>query len=186
MMNRTIRPLLGFAAIAALALTQACSTTATTTKSPDVTVAIKDSLKTAGLKDVAVSQDVDKGVVTLKGSVATEADKARAESLARSAAGNQVVGNEIAVLPPGAESVAKAVNSDLDDGIAKNLDAALLQNKMHDQVKYEVKSGVVTLKGEVNSQALRADAQRVALSVPNVKQVVNKLDVKNQKASSSD
>ena len=44
------------------------------------------------------------------------------------------------------------MNSDLDQGIEKNLDAALIQNKMHHNVKYEVKSGVVTLTGEVNSQ----------------------------------
>jgi hypothetical protein len=39
----------------------------------------------------------------------------------------------------------------LDKGIEKNLDAALIQNKLHDNVKYDVKSGVVTLTGEVIS-----------------------------------
>ena len=183
MMNKATRPLLGFAAIAAFAVTQACSSTPP--KSIDVTESIKNSLKAAGLTDVSVSQDLDKGVVTLKGSVANDSDKAKAESLARAAAGNQVVGNEIAVLPPGGETLAKAVNADLDGAISKNLDAALLLNKMHDQVKYDVKSSVVTLTGEVNSQALRADAQRIAMAVPSVTQVVNKLDVKNQKATSS-
>ena len=43
----------------------------------------------------------------------------------------------------------------------------------------------MTLTGEVNAQALRGDAQTVAAAVPNVKQVVNNLQVKNQKASSS-
>jgi osmotically-inducible protein OsmY len=52
-------------------------------------------------------------------------------------------------------------------------------------VKYEVKSGVVTLTGEVNSQSKRDHAESVATRVPNVKQVVNDLQVKNQKASSS-
>ena len=77
------------------------------------------------------------------------------------------------------------MNSDLDKGIEKNLDAALIQNKMHDNVKYEVKSGVVTLTGEVNSQYKRDACRAVATRVPNVKQVVNDLQVKNQKASSS-
>jgi len=85
----------------------------------------------------------------------------------------------------GIEKEAKAVNSDLDDGIEKNLDAALIQNKMHDNVKYEVKSGVVTLTGEVNSQYNREQAGKVATSVPNVQQVVNDLQVKDQKASST-
>jgi osmotically-inducible protein OsmY len=77
------------------------------------------------------------------------------------------------------------VNSDLDKGIEKNLDAALIQNKLHDNVKYEVKSGVVTLSGEVNSQYKRERAEKVATKVLNVKQVVNDLQIKDQKASSS-
>lgn len=68
---------------------------------PDVTRSIEDSLKAAGLNDVSVSQDREKSVVTLKGSVTNEADKAKAEALAKSTAGGQVIGNEIAVLPPG-------------------------------------------------------------------------------------
>ena len=68
---------------------------------------------------------------------------------------------------------------------SKNLDAALIQNNMHDDVKFAVKSNVVTLTGEVNSQSKREQAGRVAAGVPNVKQVVNDVQVKNQKASSS-
>jgi osmotically-inducible protein OsmY len=52
-------------------------------------------------------------------------------------------------------------------------------------VKYEVKSGVVTLSGEVNSDSKRARAETIATGVPNVQQVVNDLQVKDQKASSS-
>jgi osmotically-inducible protein OsmY len=85
----------------------------------------------------------------------------------------------------GAEKAAKAVNADLDQGIEKNLDAALIQNKMHQNVKYEVKSGVVTLSGDVTWEELRSNAEKVAAGVPNVQQVVNNLQVKNQKASSS-
>ena len=89
------------------------------------------------------------------------------------------------MIPVGVEKEAKAVNSDLDEGIEKNLDAALIQNKLHHNVKFEVKSGVVTLSGEVNSQYKRDYAEKVANGVPNVKQVVNDLQVKDQKASSS-
>ena len=153
-------------------------------KSPDVSDSIRKALDQAGLKDVSVSQDRDKGVVTLGGQVASESDKSQAESLAKSLAGAQVVADQIAVVPVGGEKAAKAVNSDLDQGIENNLDAALIQNKMHDDVKYEVKSGVVTLTGEVNSEDKRTRAEKVAIAVPNVLQVVNDLQVKNQKASS--
>jgi len=156
-----------------------------TVASPDVTDGIRKSLDQAGFKDVSVSQDREKGVVTLGGQVGSENDKAQAESLAKSLAGAQVVADQIAVIPKGVEKEAKAVNSDLDEGIEKNLDAALIQNRMHGNVKYEVKSGVVTLTGEVNSQYKRDHAEQVATRVPNVKQVVNDVQVKNQKASSS-
>ena len=157
----------------------------TTAKSPDVTDSIRKSLDQAGLKDISVSQDRDKGIVTLGGQVPNESDKSQAESLAESYAGSQVVANQIAVVPIGVEKEAKAINSDLDKGIEKNLDAALIQNRLHDNVKYKVKNGVVTLSGEVNSKSKRDHAESVATQVPNVKQVVNDLQIKNQKASSS-
>ncbi|MCK9391731.1 MAG: BON domain-containing protein [Syntrophales bacterium] len=157
----------------------------TSTKSPDVADNIRKSLDQAGFKDVTVSQDRDKGIVTLSGKVVGDNDKLQAESIAKSFAGAQVVANQIAVLPTGLEKDAKTVNSDLDQGIEKNLDAALIQNKMHDEVKYKVKNTVVTLTGELNSQEKRDQAEQVAMRVPNVKQVVNDLQVKNQKASSS-
>ncbi len=155
-------------------------------KSPDVTDPIRQSLNQAGLNDVSVSQDREKGVVTLNGNVPADADKARAESIAKSIAGGQVVADQIAVIRPGNESNAKTVNSDLDDAIEKNLHAAFIQNNLKDSVKYDVKNGVVTLSGEVRSDAARNRAARVAAGVPNVTQVVNELQVKNQKATSRD
>ena len=170
-------------ALLAVGVLAGCSGTAM--KSPDVTDNIRKSLDQAGFKDVTVSQDRDKGIVTISGKVASDNDKLQAESLAKSLAGAQVVANQITVIPIGLEKEAKTVNSDLDQGIEKNLDAALIQNKMHDDVKYKVKSGVVTLTGEVNSQNKRYQAEQVATNVPYVKQVVNDLQVKNQKATSS-
>src|ERR1039457_3128083 len=97
-------------------------------KSPAVSDNIRKSLDQNGLHDVSVSQDRDKGVVTLGGHVPSDGDKSQAESIAKSIAGEQVVSNQIGVIPPAAESEAKTVNSDLDKGIEKNLDAALIQD----------------------------------------------------------
>jgi hyperosmotically inducible protein len=180
---KTLKRSLPFLVLLVVGTFVGCSTTST--KSPDVSDSIRKSLDQANLKDVSVTQDRDKGVVTLDGHVATEGDKSQAESIAKSMAGGQVVSNQIAVIPPSAEIDAKAVNSDLDKGMEKNLDAALIQHRLHKSVKYDVRNGVVTLTGEVNSQSQRAQAERVASSVPNVKQVVNELQVKNQKASAS-
>jgi hyperosmotically inducible protein len=162
----------------------ACSDTPT--KSPDVAGNIRQSLDQAWLKDVSVSQDRDKGVVTLTGTTASDADKVQAESIAKSYAGAQVVSDQIAVRPPGDESIAKKVDSDLDKGIEKNFDAVLVHHKLDRAVKYDVKNGVITLNGKVNSQSKRAWVEKLATQVPNVRQVVNELEVKNQKATSSD
>jgi hyperosmotically inducible periplasmic protein len=174
-----------FLAVAPLILAGTLTGCSETNKSPDVTENIRKSLDQAGYRDVSVSQDREKGVVTLKGTVPTEGDKAEAESLAKSAAGPQVVANQIAVRPPGNESDAKAVDSDMDKAIEKNLDAMLTKNKMKKGVRYDVKNGVVTLKGDVPSQSRRTQLEKLASDVPNVKQVVNELEVKGQKASST-
>src|ERR1022692_2356622 len=179
---KPLRLCIAIVSLLAVGILAGCTGTA---KSPEVSDGIRKSLDQAGFKNVSVSQDRDKGVVTLGGKVTSESDKLQADSLAKSLAGSQVVADQIAVIPVGIENAAKAVNADLDDGIEKNLDTALIQNNMHDNVKNTVKNNVVTLSGEVNSQSKRDQAERVASGVPNVKQVVNDLQVKNQKASSS-
>jgi hyperosmotically inducible protein len=180
---KTIRQCVAFVGVLVVGTLLGCTTT--TTKSSDVSDSIRKSLDQSGLKDVSVSQDRDKGVVTLGGHVAAEGDKAQAESIAKASAAGQVVANQIAVVPPSAESDAKTVSSDLDKGIENNLDAALVANKLQKDVKYDVKNAVVTLTGEVSSTATRQEAGKVAATVPNVKQVVNELQVRNQKATSS-
>ena len=102
-------------------------------------------------------QDRDKGVVTLKGTVPSDEEKMRAESIAKGQA----------------------------EAIDKNLDAALVENRLSKTVKYSVKNGVVTLKGHVDSQAARSEAAHIAASVPNVAQVVNEVEVRHIRATSS-
>jgi hyperosmotically inducible protein len=166
-----------------IALAVACSDRPP--KAPDVTSDIRHALDQASLNEVSVSQDRDKSVVTLTGNVSTDGDKARAESIARSIAGTQVVSNEIGIRPVGDESTAKKVDSDLDSGIDKNLEAMLVQHRLKKDVNYDVTNGVVTLKGDVASQTQRAYVEKIAGQVPNVKQVVNELEVKHQKATST-
>jgi osmotically-inducible protein OsmY len=170
-------------AIVSVATLAGCSTTST--KASDVSSGLRTSLVQAGLKDVTVSQDRDLAVITLGGHVSAESDKTQAEAIAKSLAGNQVVANQISVAPPGAERDAKKIDADLDKGIEGNLDAALVSEHLRDALNFSIKNSVVTLTGEVDSQAKRARAEVVAGGVPNVRQVVNELQVKGQKASSS-
>jgi len=173
----------GVLALCAVSLTSpGCSNTP---KAPDIASNIRSSLNEKGLKDVSVKQDRNNGVITLSGHVPTLPEKMQAETVAKALAGPQVVANEIAVIPAGQEHEVKTVNADLDKGIENNLHAALVQNRLSDGVKYEVHNGVVTLKGNVDSEAKRGDVARLAGSVPFVQQVVNEMQVKNQRATSS-
>jgi len=180
---KMLKPGLSLLAVALLSALAGCS--ATSTKSADLSDTIRKSLDQAGFKDVSASQDRDKGVVTLTGHVTADAAKLEAQSIAQSIAVGQVVSNQIGVIPEGVESAAKAINQDYDKGIEQNLDAALIENKLHEHVQYAVKNHVVTLTGEVDSQLKRSRAQAIASSVLNVSQVVNELQVTKQKATSS-
>jgi osmotically-inducible protein OsmY len=172
-------------ASALLVLTALTACSPAPTKSPDVSDSLRSSLDNGGLKDVTVKQDRDKGVLTLGGSVANDADKARAEAAAKAVAPHDVVANEIKVLPPGLESDAKTVSSDVDDAIEKNLDAALVQAGYKKGVNYSVKSAVVTLTGTVQTEAARTAIEKVAAGVPNVAQVVNTLEIKDHRATTT-
>jgi hypothetical protein len=87
---------LGLCALAIAATLTGCSST---TKSPEVADGIRKSLDQSGYKDVSVSQDRDKGVVTLTGHVTSDGDKNQAERLAKSIAVGQVVADEIICYP---------------------------------------------------------------------------------------
>ena len=122
----------------------------------------------------------------MTGKVPTDNDKMQAESIARSIAGTQVVANEIAIRPLGEEGSAKKVQSDLDQAIDKNLEARLVPMNLNHEVRYDVKNGVVMLKGDVPSQSKRTSIEKVASDAANVRQVVNKLEVKDREATSTE
>jgi hyperosmotically inducible protein len=148
--------------------------------STDVADNIEESLEQAKIDEVSVDQDRDKGVVTLSGNVATEAEKERAEAIAKAAAPRDVIANEIRVLPAGMEDRADDVADDLDAGIERNLDAEFTKANIRG-VTHEVETQVVTLTGSVASAVERTRIEKLASGVPNVKQVVNKLAIGNDR-----
>jgi len=155
------------------------------TKSPDVKTDVEKALSQAGVNDIKVAQDRDKGVITLSGDVPTDADKEKADYVTKSVSGSVVVSNQIGVRPAGFENQAKNIDSNLDAAIEKNFEASLIFKQVDKDVKYEVKNGVLTLKGDVNSQNKRHDLEKLAASIPNVQQVVNQLQVKEQRATAT-
>jgi len=152
---------------------------------PDQKSAVTDSLKTNNLGDVSVSQDRDKGVMTLTGNVTTDDQKAQAESLVKQAAPDYTVADEIGVRPVGAQSQAGAVASNLDSAIEDNYKASIKANKNLDEqsIHFKAKNGTLVLKGSVRTLAQKKEAEGLAKQVPNVQQVVNELEVKPGKHS---
>ncbi|MDT8068412.1 MAG: BON domain-containing protein [Terriglobia bacterium] len=143
---------------------------------------VKNQLQQAGLNDVKVDVDNDKKVVTLQGDVQSDDQKNQAERIAQSAAPAYVVSNEIGVRPDNAENQAGKVDSNLDDGIKSNWKALEAKNNWGNQhINADVKNGVLTLKGDVDTMAQRTEIEKAAAKIPNVTQVVNELDVKSAK-----
>jgi osmotically-inducible protein OsmY len=169
-------------AFAAIGLLAGCSTTQ---KAAPVADNIRKSLEQAGLKNVSVAQDRDKGVITLGGHVAADADKARADQIAQSLATDQVVANQVAVLPVSDSGPAKTVYADLDKGIDNNLDAALISSGYKTGIGHSVKNGVVTLTGTIDTPQQRTQLETIAQGVPNTQQVVNEIQTRHQKATST-
>jgi len=102
---KTLEVTVGLLVLVAVGTIAGCS--GISAQSPHVSGNIRASLDQTGLTSVSVSQDRDKGVVTLGGHVGNDGDKFRAEAIAKSFSGGQVVADQIAVVPPGVEKDAK-------------------------------------------------------------------------------
>jgi hypothetical protein len=140
---------------------------------------VKKALEQAELTDVSVTEDHDKNTVTLGGTVHSDDAKTKAADVAKTAAGNRIVVNEVSVQPVGAESEAKSIASNEDEAIEKNYKAALISSGLDKQhIDFDAKNGVLTLKGSVKTVKQREEAQQVASNVPKVQQVLNQIDVK--------
>jgi len=89
------------------------------------------------------------------------------------------VANEISVQPVGNEGAARSMESNLDDGIENNYKAALISKGLDKQhIRYDVKNGVVTLKGSVKNTKAKQEAEELAQNTPNVRQVLNELEIR--------
>lgn len=151
---------------------------------PDEKSAVTNSLNSNNLGSVDVSQDRDKGVMTLKGDVASADAKQQAESLAKQAAPDYTIANEIGVRPPDAAN-AGSVASNLDSAIEDNFKAAIKAHEnLNDQsISGSAKNGTLVIKGSVKTAAQKKEVGTLAKQVPNVQQVVNELEVKPGKHS---
>jgi osmotically-inducible protein OsmY len=114
--------------------------------------------------------------------VPSQEAKDKAFEVAKGAAGDLVVANEISIEPPGVESQARSIESNIDDSIEHNFKAVLISHRMDkDHIRYDSKNGVLTLKGSVPNMKERQAAEKLAASVPHVTQVVNELEVNGKR-----
>lgn len=172
-----MRPVILTFAAAVLTVAVACSNrTADNISYKD---GVKHALEQAELTDVSVAEDRDKNTVTLGGTVHSDDAKQKAAQVAKGAAGDRIIVNEVSVRPVGVESDAKSMASDIDAGIEKNYKAALIAHRLNKQhIDFGAKNGVLTLKGSVATAEERREAQTAASNVPNVQQVLNQIEVK--------
>jgi hyperosmotically inducible protein len=155
---------------------------------PDEKSAVTTSLSgNASLSSVSVAQDRDKGVMTLTGNVASDDLKSQAENLAKQAAPDYTIADEIGVRPVGVESQAGSVSSSLDSGIEDNFKASIKAHKSLDDqsIHAKAKNGTLVLTGSVKTLEQKKEAGKLAKTVPNVQQVVNELEVRDQKATTT-
>jgi len=179
----TLRSRVVLAAIATLTLTLCGAfvlTGCNQSQHPDEKDAVNNAMTANNLGAVNVSQDREKGVMTLKGDLESADKKEQAESVAKQAAPDYTIANEIGVRPPD-NGEAKAVDSSLDNGIEDNYKAALKahQNLDAQSISYKAKNGTLVLSGSVKTRAEKNEAGKLAKTIPNVKEVVNEIEVKS-------
>ena len=156
------------------------------TAHPDEKSAVTSSLSSNNLSALSVSQDRDKGVMTLTGNVDSQDQKTQAENVAKQAAPDYTIADEIGVRPPDVSGAGSAA-SNRDSAIEDNFKASLKENRnLNDQsISYSAKNGTLVLKGSVKTVAQKREAEKLAKAIQNVVQVVNEIEVKPGKHSTA-
>lgn len=154
------------------------------------------------LNNTDISVDTDNGVVTLTGSVATEAQKARAEELAKGTKGVVSVNDKLVLNPEKSKGITGTAEEKTKEGYSEAKEktkeeyseakGSLSNARITSEVKLkfaaddtvkalnidvDTNNGVVTLNGTVNSKNELQQAIRLAKSVDGVKQVKSNLTI---------
>ncbi|MEH8017302.1 BON domain-containing protein [Rheinheimera muenzenbergensis] len=136
-------------------------------------------LLNGNLNSFDINTDVKDGAVTLTGKVENSVDKALAEELIENLDGVTEVNNQLTVMASGKHSSDKD-NSGLKDAkIATVVKTRLLfeSEVSGTAIDVDAKNGVVTLQGEVDSDAEKDLAVAIAKNTSDVNRVIDKLDV---------
>ena len=155
---------------------------------PGLTTSVKTQLAADDqVKARKIDVDTKDRVVTLKGTVESPAEEARALEIARATKGVASVVDEISVVPPVDPTATSGRMSDpavdvtlTDPGLTAEIKTKLLADPYVSGLKIDVdtKDRVVTLKGTVNTQAEKDRALAIAREVKQALRVEDQLSVK--------
>jgi hyperosmotically inducible periplasmic protein len=138
------------------------------------------------VKGTRIAVETRSGVVTLKGEVADDDERAQALLLARTTEGVQRVEDHLTIAPyvPPDEAAAPAPTRMDDATLTTTIQAKYFVDTTvkASAVKVSVKDGVVMLEGTVPTAAARKQALAIAQNTEGVVQVVDRLQVKAAKA----
>jgi osmotically-inducible protein OsmY len=135
-----------------------------------------------------INVDTVNGVVTLKGSVESDGERRQAEALARSTDGVRQVQNQLTMEPaaapvgalPDARGTARDAGEKIEDGfITTKIQSQFFLDtdvKGH-EINVDTRNGIVTLKGTVENEAQKKEAEQIAMGTGGVSKVVNQLTV---------
>ena len=120
----------------------------------------------------SIDVDVKRSLVTLTGKVHSEAEKAKAEQVAKSIEGVAGVKNNLQVVPKSQEKMVEQA----DDQIENKVEAALKTEGLSGIEVDSVNKGVVVLKGKTDSLGRELAAIETAVKVPGVKRVSSQIE----------
>ena len=143
---------------------------------PDTAENLRKALDEANIRAVQVDVDEDANVVYLQGAVGTLADRTRANEIATAVVGTSGrVLNEITVA-----ALTDRHPDDVDGRLTDKLDVMIDADPVlrERDVNIQVVNGTVTVTGEVRTSREKARVERIVSSTPDVKEVVNHLQVR--------
>ena len=130
------------------------------------------------VKETEVGVEVDKGVVTLTGTVSSYAKKQAAELAARRVAGVLDVANDVKIHIPSSLTI---TDTDIAQAVRRTLEwDAFVPDK---RIQSTVSNGWVTLKGEVRNLREREDAEDAIRHLTSVRGVINEIMIEDPKAN---
>ncbi len=165
--------------VAVAALSVLGGTLAMAADTPDPWITLKTKIALMTTEDVSTKDlnvDTVKGVVTLHGMVATDAEKVKAEEVAMKVGGVKAVKNLLQVVP----SARREVVERADAAIKENVESAFNANHRITDSGIKVASvnkGVVLLSGKTKSLEAHAESVQVAYAVPGVRRVSTEVEV---------